>query len=89
MADIKLELSILRQLVDDDMRAVQRNVKELTATADAHLKFDGYDNVHLVTVGPPAAPVRWKTKCGKRFAATAYSIVSTHDGNTCDRCLRV
>ena len=79
---------MLRELVDDDISAIKNNLAKLTASKDAFVQADDYDRRHLVTVGPPAAPIKWRTHCGWRFAASRYQVVDDVIAERCGLCFR-
>ena len=88
IAELDMELKILRELVDDDVTTIKNNVNLLGGRAGACVQADGYDRIHRIAVGPPAAPIRWKTKCGWAFASSSYQVVEYVDESRCGTCFR-
>ena len=74
VADLSLELGLLRTLVADDVDAIKIKLGKLTMEGDWGIE-SGKGRVHRVCIGPPAAPVRWKTPCGWAFASSYYEVV--------------
>ena len=82
--NLELEIAILRELVDDDVKRISDSVDQLTAFGV--IRIAGYVKSHKVIVGPPAAPVKWKTRCGKRFAGLEYATLTDPGEVRCGRC---
>ena len=69
------EVSLLRQLVADDIAALTQTIHESTLCPGTLITKSVSEKVHIVKAGPPAPSRRWRTFCGWRFVSSGFSTL--------------
>ena len=74
VGNLEFEIAIRRELVDDDVKRITDSVDQIISHGT--IRISGYIKSHKVVIGPPATPVKWKTRCGKRVAGLEYATLT-------------
>ena len=88
--EVRDELHIIRELVADDIQNIQKQIHEYTDEDHGMLRFEGYEKCHFIHVFYPRPPQGWRTRCGLRFAGSAYHFVKEGEVKVmCKRCKKL
>ena len=88
IADLKWEISILRQMVADDIDNLGKQVDILRGERVAYVYRTSRRRTHVVRVGPPAKPKSWRADCGWCFAFSRFALTHEPLPLKCLRCFK-
>ena len=86
MSNLDFEISVLRELVADDVQTISNRMGDLELLSLRTVKVGAGELVHKVRIGTPAPPIKWRTFCGKYFAHADYQLVDSEV--SCKACHR-
>ena len=90
MRNLSFEIGLLRELVDDDIQAIRARITKIEVARNTFIKLATGAKLHVVSIGVPAAPIKWRTRCGERFAHASFEVFGKSEGHDlCTRCFRL
>ena len=84
--EIQEDLSIFRQLVDDDVNELRGIIRASGLYSGVRISKGETRKVHRIEGGLPAPPTKWKAKCGWAFGGAYFRLAGTRSLPACKRC---
>ena len=90
MDDLEDQLQIFREMVADDVVNLQKAISYTGLHDGAFVRRSRRRRVHVVRVGLPGPPSKWKTVCGWRFGGSVFTTTQapTTTEKRCKRCFK-